>query len=75
MLRVVKVFEGNRRVLAAVMVTVDANGNDTSAWGGVLTVRVKNNENFIKGMTLPAIHQTGRVWALARKLPRRRGHW
>ena len=41
----------------------------------ILRVRVKDNENFVLGMEIPARHVAQDLWELVGKCPRRRGKW
>ena len=42
---------------------------------GVLRVRVRNSENFIKGMKIPVRLIQGDLYELARACPRAKGRW
>ena len=60
---VVKAYAKNRRLLAVTIA-------DTA-----MRVRVKNNQNFVKGMVIPVRHVNGDLYELARRCPRWRGRW
>lgn len=60
----VKCYKPNRRMLEA-----------RTVGGDVVLVRVKDNVNLLPGMTMPCRFEAGRIWTLARRLPRHRGKW
>jgi len=68
-LRVVRLFP-NRRLLWA-------SPGDTPAAAGAagLLVRVKDNTNFMAGMTFKAVHHSRSGWQFVGRLPRSKGKW
>jgi hypothetical protein len=64
--RVVKIFAANPHYLHAVT-------SDEKAI--LLTVRVRDNRNFMPGMEMEVLKSVGGVWDFVGHLPRSRGRW
>ncbi|MDH3442899.1 MAG: hypothetical protein OEN50_03150 [Deltaproteobacteria bacterium] len=61
---VTRVWPLNRKILDA-----------RRANGEVVRVAVRNNVNFLPGMAIPGVLQSGTRWYCGRKAPRYRGRW
>lgn len=48
---------------------------DEALMGEVVRVRVRSSENFIKGMEIHALHDTGTLYSLVGRCPRFRGRF
>jgi hypothetical protein len=65
--KVTRVFATNTKFLHAEMVGVTTNTS--------VTVRVRENKNFMPGMEMDVLRGVGGVWDYVGYLPRARGRW